>query len=101
MKFKGENSNCYSTSATAPGGAATAELSGDRRDNEISVPVSSVTNNANDAAQMDIYRDLILRHLIQDINTTCTKLGLPTGHILPCTSSFLAFLKRLHDNYLM
>ncbi|VDK76651.1 unnamed protein product [Litomosoides sigmodontis] len=74
----GENSNCYSTSATAPGGAATAELSGDRRDSEISVPVSSVANNANDAAQMDIYRDLILRHLIQDINTTCTKLGLPT-----------------------
>ncbi|VDO54530.1 unnamed protein product [Haemonchus placei] len=27
---------------------------------------------------MDIYRDLILRHLIQDISTTCAKLGLPT-----------------------
>lgn len=84
MKFKGENSNCYSTatqpSATAPAGSTTAELSGDRRDDEISVPASSVTNNVNDAAQMDIYRDLILRHLIQDINTTCTKLGLPTGH---------------------
>lgn len=32
-----------------------------------------------DAAQMDIYRDLILRHLIQDISTTCAKLSLPTG----------------------
>ncbi|VDK46339.1 unnamed protein product [Anisakis simplex] len=31
-----------------------------------------------DAAQMDIYRDLILRHLIQDISTTCAKLALPT-----------------------
>ncbi|KJH45205.1 Ets-domain protein [Dictyocaulus viviparus] len=31
-----------------------------------------------DAQQMDIYRDLILRHLIQDISTTCAKLGLPT-----------------------
>ncbi|KAK6027148.1 Ets-domain protein [Ostertagia ostertagi] len=29
------------------------------------------------AQQMDI-RDLILRHLIQDISTTCAKLGLPT-----------------------
>lgn len=77
----GEDSNCYSTatqpSTTAPIGATTAELPGDRRDDEISVPTSSVTNT-NDAAQMDIYRDLILRHLIQDINTTCTKLGLPT-----------------------
>ncbi|KAK6110089.1 Ets-domain family protein [Brugia pahangi] len=77
----GEDSNCYSTatqsSTTAPIGATTAELSGDRRDDEISVATSSVTNT-NDAAQMDIYRDLILRHLIQDINTTCTKLGLPT-----------------------
>ena len=26
-----------------------------------------------------ISRDLILRHLIQDISTTCAKLGLPTG----------------------
>ncbi|KAL3981859.1 Ets-domain family protein [Acanthocheilonema viteae] len=78
----GENSNCYSTatqpSATEPAGTTPAELSGDRRNDEISVPTSSVANNANDAAQMDIYRDLILRHLIQDINTTCTKLGLPT-----------------------
>uniref|UniRef100_A0A7I5E9P8 DNA-binding protein D-ETS-4 n=1 Tax=Haemonchus contortus TaxID=6289 RepID=A0A7I5E9P8_HAECO len=43
---------------------------------------SSVTcQNSNacvDAQQMDIYRDLILRHLIQDISTTCAKLGLPT-----------------------
>ncbi|CAB3399540.1 unnamed protein product [Caenorhabditis bovis] len=31
-----------------------------------------------DSQQMDIYRDLILRHLIQDISTTCAKLGLPT-----------------------
>ncbi|EYC22628.1 hypothetical protein Y032_0017g3463 [Ancylostoma ceylanicum] len=31
-----------------------------------------------DAQQMDIYRELILRHLIQDISTTCAKLGLPT-----------------------
>jgi hypothetical protein len=29
---------------------------------------------------MDIYRDLILRHLIQDIATTCSKLALPTGN---------------------
>uniref|UniRef100_A0A1I7XQ90 PNT domain-containing protein n=1 Tax=Heterorhabditis bacteriophora TaxID=37862 RepID=A0A1I7XQ90_HETBA len=35
-------------------------------------------NNCADAQQMDIYRDLILRHLIQDISTTCAKLGLPT-----------------------
>uniref|UniRef100_A0A1I7ZJ47 DNA-binding protein D-ETS-4 n=1 Tax=Steinernema glaseri TaxID=37863 RepID=A0A1I7ZJ47_9BILA len=35
-------------------------------------------NSGNDAAQMDIYRDLILRHLIQDISTTCAKLSLPT-----------------------
>nr|CDJ88650.1 unnamed protein product [Haemonchus contortus] len=44
---------------------------------------SSVTcQNSNacvDAQQMDIYRDLILRHLIQDISTTCAKLGLPTA----------------------
>ena len=32
-----------------------------------------------DAQQLDIYRDLILRHLIQDISTTCAGLGLPTG----------------------
>ncbi|KAM3726984.1 Transcription factor [Dirofilaria immitis] len=78
----GEDSNCYSSatqpSTTAQSEATTTELSGDRRDDEISVSTSSVTSNANDAAQMDIYRDLILRHLIQDINTTCTKLGLPT-----------------------
>ncbi|VDK66258.1 unnamed protein product [Onchocerca ochengi] len=78
----GENSNCCSSvtqpSAAVLTGATTAELLGDRRDDEISVPASSVTNSSNDAAQMDIYRDLILRHLIQDINTTCTKLGLPT-----------------------
>lgn len=37
-------------------------------------------NNSNDG-QMDIYRDLILRHLIQDISTTCAKLGLPTGKL--------------------
>lgn len=90
MKFKGENSNCYSIatqpSAAASAGATRSELSGDRRDDEISASASSITTNANDAAQMDIYRDLILRHLIQDINTTCTKLGLPTGHIFPYTS---------------
>lgn len=28
---------------------------------------------------MDIYRDLILRHLVQDISTTCSKLYLPTS----------------------
>ena len=39
-------------------------------------------NNYNDAAQFDIYRDLILRHLIQDITTTCAKLSLPTGKVL-------------------
>uniref|UniRef100_A0A914BZV8 DNA-binding protein D-ETS-4 n=1 Tax=Acrobeloides nanus TaxID=290746 RepID=A0A914BZV8_9BILA len=39
-------------------------------------PQSSQSNN--EAAQMDIYRDLILRHLIQDITTTCAKLYLPT-----------------------
>ncbi|CAJ0937925.1 unnamed protein product, partial [Mesorhabditis belari] len=31
-----------------------------------------------DSQQIDIYRDLILRHLIQDISTTCARLGLPT-----------------------
>ncbi|CAI2357269.1 unnamed protein product [Caenorhabditis sp. 36 PRJEB53466] len=35
-------------------------------------------DNSLDTQQMDIYRDLILRHLIQDISTTCAKLGLPT-----------------------
>lgn len=35
-------------------------------------------DNGLDTQQMDIYRDLILRHLIQDISTTCAKLGLPT-----------------------
>lgn len=39
---------------------------------------SNAQNNTPDA-QMDIYRDLILRHLIQDIATTCSKLSLPTG----------------------
>ncbi|KAI1729876.1 ets-domain-containing protein [Ditylenchus destructor] len=33
---------------------------------------------SSDAAQVDIYRDLILRHLIQDISSTCNKLNLPT-----------------------
>ncbi|PIO64808.1 hypothetical protein TELCIR_13551, partial [Teladorsagia circumcincta] len=43
------------------------------------VPVTCQNGNACvDAQQMDIYRDLILRHLIQDISTTCAKLGLPT-----------------------
>ncbi|VDL71308.1 unnamed protein product, partial [Nippostrongylus brasiliensis] len=43
------------------------------------VPVQCQNGNACvDAQQMDIYRDLILRHLIQDISTTCAKLGLPT-----------------------
>lgn len=36
-------------------------------------------NSCNDAAQIDIYRDLILRHLIQDINSTCIKLAVPTS----------------------
>uniref|UniRef100_A0A915CAA8 ETS domain-containing protein n=1 Tax=Parascaris univalens TaxID=6257 RepID=A0A915CAA8_PARUN len=44
---------------------------------ESSLTNSSVTS-CSDAAQMDIYRDLILRHLIQDISTTCSKLALPT-----------------------
>ncbi|KHJ89166.1 hypothetical protein OESDEN_11017 [Oesophagostomum dentatum] len=43
------------------------------------VPVGCQNGNAcMDAQQMDIYRELILRHLIQDISTTCAKLGLPT-----------------------
>lgn len=43
------------------------------------VPNQCLNGNACvDAQQMDIYRDLILRHLIQDISTTCAKLGLPT-----------------------
>uniref|UniRef100_A0A914ZBM0 Uncharacterized protein n=1 Tax=Panagrolaimus superbus TaxID=310955 RepID=A0A914ZBM0_9BILA len=36
------------------------------------------TQSANNE-QIDIYRDLILRHLIQDIGTTCSKLYLPTN----------------------
>lgn len=43
------------------------------------VPIACQNGSACvDAQQMDIYRDLILRHLIQDISTTCAKLGLPT-----------------------
>ena len=36
-------------------------------------------DQAGDQTQMDIYKDLILRHLIKDISSTCTKLRLPTG----------------------
>lgn len=36
-------------------------------------------NNSPDT-QMDIYRDLILRQLIQDFSTTSSKLSLPTGN---------------------
>jgi len=32
--------------------------------------------------QVDIYRDLILRHLVQDIGSTCAKLCLPTNPLL-------------------
>ncbi|PAV72382.1 hypothetical protein WR25_03974 isoform B [Diploscapter pachys] len=42
---------------------------------------SEQDGNNDDAQQMEIYRDLILRHLIQDISTTCSKLGLPTDAI--------------------
>lgn len=46
---------------------------------DMNMPMNCNMNNAqSDAQQMDIYRDLILRHLIQDISTTCAKLGLPT-----------------------
>lgn len=32
--------------------------------------------------QVDIYRDLILRHLVQDIGSTCAKLSLPTNPLV-------------------
>jgi hypothetical protein len=43
---------------------------------------TSTLNNSQQSAnndQIDIYRDLILRHLIQDIGSTCSKLYLPTN----------------------
>ncbi|KAH7732017.1 CRE-ETS-4 protein [Aphelenchoides avenae] len=39
----------------------------------------SIVNQGTDGVQMDIYRELILRHLVQDINATCNKLNLPTN----------------------
>jgi hypothetical protein len=39
---------------------------------------AQIQNNTPDT-QMDIYRDLILRQLIQDFSTTSSKLSLPTG----------------------
>uniref|UniRef100_A0A158R5L7 DNA-binding protein D-ETS-4 n=1 Tax=Syphacia muris TaxID=451379 RepID=A0A158R5L7_9BILA len=42
--------------------------------------VSAAANSSyNDSTQVEIYRELILRQLMQDISTTCTKLGLPTN----------------------
>lgn len=52
------------------------------------------TNNE----QIDIYRDLILRHLIQDIGSTCSKLCLPTSGFLFYhikNTSLKLFLKHL------
>jgi hypothetical protein len=42
---------------------------------------TSINNNApsTNNEQIDIYRDLILRHLIQDISSTCSRLYLPTN----------------------
>ncbi|CAJ0566806.1 unnamed protein product, partial [Mesorhabditis spiculigera] len=40
--------------------------------------INSEASDALDEGQLDIYRDLILRHLVQDITTTCAKVGLPT-----------------------
>uniref|UniRef100_A0A0N5CVU4 DNA-binding protein D-ETS-4 n=1 Tax=Thelazia callipaeda TaxID=103827 RepID=A0A0N5CVU4_THECL len=85
-EIQNDNSACYLTT-TQPSTASTEEavvrLREDGTDDEISAAVAtslpnSTTTHTNDIAQMDIYRDLILRHLIQDINATCTKLGLPT-----------------------
>uniref|UniRef100_A0A914V9R2 ETS domain-containing protein n=1 Tax=Plectus sambesii TaxID=2011161 RepID=A0A914V9R2_9BILA len=45
---------------------------------QSSIFPESAAMGATDAGQLDIYRDLILRHLIQDITTTCQKLALPT-----------------------
>lgn len=84
MIYSGAITNCFSSNPPPPpppppnSGVDEPSVEVTRHDS------SSATNSAstvNDAAQMDIYRDLILRHLIQDINTTCTKLGLPTGHL--------------------
>jgi hypothetical protein len=41
--------------------------------------VSFGKETTSEFAQVDIYRDLILRHLIKDINGTCERLQLPTG----------------------
>ena len=49
---------------------------------------------SSDAAQVDIYRDLILRHLIQDISSTCNKLNLPTG--LPALWKYISQHKVKH-----
>uniref|UniRef100_A0A915CZV1 PNT domain-containing protein n=1 Tax=Ditylenchus dipsaci TaxID=166011 RepID=A0A915CZV1_9BILA len=47
-------------------------------ENPGSLQSTSSNYSSSDAAQVDIYRDLILRHLIQDITSTCAKLNLPT-----------------------
>lgn len=51
-------------------------------------------DNGLDTQQIDIYRDLILRHLIQDISTTCAKLGLPNGTLLIHNTSFIFLVSR-------
>ncbi|KAI6235990.1 Sterile alpha motif pointed and Ets domain containing protein, protein [Aphelenchoides besseyi] len=51
-------------------------------DYQRSITQQQMQIDGNPDAQMDIYRELILRHLIQDIATTCSKLGLPTNPAL-------------------
>jgi len=55
-------------------------------------------NNSPDA-QMDIYRDLILRHLIQDIATTCSKLALPTDPTLWTIEHTMNWVKEMCEQF--
>uniref|UniRef100_A0A7E4UZW5 DNA-binding protein D-ETS-4 n=1 Tax=Panagrellus redivivus TaxID=6233 RepID=A0A7E4UZW5_PANRE len=50
---------------------------GDRTQTNNHNVTGMTSNNGQSNDHVEIYRDLILRHLIQDISTTCTKLYLP------------------------
>jgi hypothetical protein len=71
------NQSCMYFDCSSPTPQATIA---NPRHGGIGSPPASATG---DASQLDIYRDLILRHLIQDIKSTCAKLALPTGRCSP------------------
>lgn len=75
--------NYYNSTEIGNNNRVKLEVISSKIPNDLYGNVQNFTNhNVNDAsngAQVDIYRDLILRHLIQDINGTCAKLNLPTG----------------------